>query len=80
MHTLARVYLRYTFFQYFGTIDIAAGSWHPGNENLGAILFENFLDPSPVSDLQRSNCGSYGDGVEPEEAVAEYNGILCRII
>jgi hypothetical protein len=63
-------------FQYFCSVSDAAGCWHTSDENFDATSFEDFSDASPVSDLHWGNRWPDGEKVEPEEAMAEHDGVL----
>ncbi len=63
-------------FEDFGAIYGAACGGYAGDEDLHAVLGEDVGDASPVGDLERSDGGADGNGVEAEETVAEYDGVF----
>ncbi|KAG6890737.1 hypothetical protein C0992_013120 [Termitomyces sp. T32_za158] len=58
----------------FGAVDGAAGCGDAGDEDLGAVLLEDFGDAAPVGDLEGRDGGPDCDRVEAEEAVAKDDG------
>ena len=71
----AGIYLGYACLEDLCTVDRAARGGDTGDEDLGAVLFEDLLDAAPVNDLEGGDGGSDGDRVKTEQAMAEDDGV-----
>jgi hypothetical protein len=63
-----------------GAVDGGRRRGHAGDEDVRAGGLEDLLDAAPVRDLEGRDRGADGDLVETEEAVAEDDGILRRLV
>ncbi len=59
-----------------GAVDWAARRGHTRDENLSPVRLEHVLNPAPVRNLQGGNGQAERDGVEAEQPMTEYDGVL----
>jgi hypothetical protein len=66
MNTSAGIDLRDFLFEDEGSVDGAACGGDTGNEDFSAVGLKDFSDTAPMSDLERCDCRTDGDGIETE--------------
>jgi hypothetical protein len=80
MHASAWINLRYLLLENFGTIDGTRSGWDTSDENFCPVGLKDLLDAAPMSHLDGSNGWADCEGIKPEEAMAEHDGIFRRAI
>lgn len=68
--------LRDFLFKNEGSVYGTASCRDAGDEDLCAVCFKDFLDATPVSHLERSYGGTYGDRIEAKKTMTEDNRVL----
>ena len=71
-----RIYFRYPFGQHLGSVDGTACRGNTGDQDVHSIGLEDFLDSSPMCDLQWSNGWPDSHRVKTKKAVTKYDRIL----
>lgn len=72
--------LRYFLLEDLGPIDIATCGRDSCDQYFYALCFEDLFDAAPVAHLKGCDGWPNCDRVKAKEAVAEYDGILGRLV